>query len=282
MKCGLVQILAVAMVLGHTVSMLDVDAWMKYLRNLPKDEPSASGVTKVAKSVESGEMQLANTLPKKVDDAIQQITDYNFAEFENENKKQKYPIVDQLFDIRKSVKDSAHVNKNRIITNIDKSVSTFVEKLQNAAKNAQHDLTEYKYYLPQIDKGLSNIINNGPRSSVKIEWINKVCSKAGIELLNTDEYLPVGQMTLKLIEAKKVLKDKIAKTDMIVREIGKLLHNLGIKIMRTYDTRDTQSMRNVIGISIAVCAIVTLCIVLLIAVRNKNRTNAGVRLVNWV
>ena len=55
-----------------------------------------------------------------------------------------------------------------------------------------------------------------------------------------------------------------------------------MKLIQTWnDTLDTQSIRNVIGINITVCTIVTVCIVLLIAVYNRNQANTGVRLHDW-
>ena len=78
------------------------------------------------------------------------------------------------------------------------------------------------------------------------------------------------------------LYSKVLDKYKILGEIDKILKYINEENRRPrYDTPDTQSMRNVIDISIAVCAIVTLCIVLLIAVHNKHQTNAGERLHNW-
>ena len=126
MKCGLVQILAVAMLLGHTVSMLNVDAWMKSLRNLVIGEPSASGVAKFAESAaESGELQLANTLPDAVNAAIQQVTAYDFTKFNIANEEEAYGMVNELLDIKKHVKDSTHADRTKLLDNINTEIAEY-------------------------------------------------------------------------------------------------------------------------------------------------------------
>ena len=87
-----------------------------------------------------------------------------------------------------------------------------------------------------------------------------------------------------LLQVQKVLFDKIAVKRTLVDKINTLLVDMfkNKQIQTRCDTHDTQSMHNVIGISITVCAIVTLCIVLLIAVHNKHRTNAEFRLFDKV
>ena len=137
-------------------------------------------------------------------------------------------------------------------------------------------------YLQQINNEIFKIENLA--APVDIERIRNICKKAGIDFPNTGERLWPEQILQKLENEEGILDIKIKYVENIVHRLHELLLHVAIKkpIQAWQDTRDTQSMRNVIGISIAVCAIVTLCIVLLIAVRNKHRANAEVRLLKWI
>ena len=104
-----------------------------------------------------------------------------------------------------------------------------------------------------------------------------------IDFKNIDKYLSLGQIEEKLIQVYNRLDIKIRDKCIVVGGMHRILWDIKNGIMQMkHDTRNTQSIRNVIGISIAMCAIVTLCIVLPIVLHNKNRANTEVRLHNWI
>ena len=127
-------------------------------------------------------------------------------------------------------------------------------------------------------------IDTSPLNAKDIQSVRKTCNNAGIDCANIGTHLSTAKLEEKLEKVKDVLDGRIEYAQKIRNKIDRLLLHINIKksTQTAQDTRDTQSIRNVIGISIAVCAIVTLCIVLLIAVHNKHRANAEVRLLKWV
>ena len=283
MKCGLVQILAVAMVLGHTV----LAPWLKFpskiLTSKIKDKDGVSGVTTLLEStVESEEMKLVKKLLAEVDTKIRELFTANFIQFTGTTEEPAYVTVNKLLSIKKYLMQYTDEDTNTLLTEVNKKIDVLVENLQKAKQKIENNIRQNNYDHHDINNEIFRI-SSSSFSDVKIQWVRDVCNKAGIGFPNTDEELQLKDKK-KLKQVEKVLDDQLVKNRIIVRKIDILLWQIkNNKIMQTWDdTRDTQSMRNVIGISIAVCTIVTLCIVLLIAVRNKHRTNAGVKLLNWV
>ena len=284
MKCRLVQILAVAVLLGHTVLNFNFNRVNSLFESRVIDEQYISGVTSITKSAASEEVKL-DKLHTKVDSVIEKLTLYNFAQFDGTNKKQAYNMIDKVFKIRKYVLKSTHKDKDKLLKKMDTEINALVKKLRIAMKNPNEYINQMEKYCKRIAEELIKIRSTHSLRDVNIQWISDRCNEAGIKFLNINEHLQPEQMKKKLLELEKVLDTKARDKYKILHRMYKLLKYINgnnyIRIINR-DTRDTQSMRNVIGISIAVCAIVTLCIVLLIAVRNKHRANTGVRLVNWV
>ena len=142
-------------------------------------------------------------------------------------------------------------------------------------------LIKNNFYRAHIDIALEKIYTNGPLSNADIESIQGECSMADSKFANINEPLSSAEMVEELVRVDNVVDIQTKNKFIIFSKMYELEQSIE-KLIQKDDTRDTQSMRNVIGISIAVCAIVTLCIVLLIAVRNKHRANAEVRLLKWV
>ena len=299
MKCGLMQILAVAMVLGHTVSMDNFN--LKELRNelesvvetsehvsdvtrgtasAVETDTHVAGVTRAVESAESSGEKSVDVLLVELDALVEELSNINLAEFPYTNQAEVYLMVDKLLGIRESAGKLTDKNKLIILNKVDKEIDNIVEKIEKVEQKAEIYIMQNYMYRERIDKEL-NIINTRSLHDVNIPWIREVCSMVGIEFSDTDKYLKPQKIRKKLIDVDKVLYNKIMYTDIILDKIYTLFNHIAIKkIQAVYDTPDKQSVRNVIGIS-AVCAIVTLCIVLLIAVRNRNQANTGVRLHNW-
>ena len=140
-----------------------------------------------------------------------------------------------------------------------------------------------EFYHKQIIKKIFKIDDSGSLSSVDIPWIRNVCNKADIGFANIDEYLSLEQMIKELVGVEGILHIKIMDKYEMLDKICKLAKYITIKkLIRTrQDTADKKSMGNVISTSILMCVIAILCIVLLIAVNNKNQANTGVKLLHW-
>ena len=286
MKCGLVQILAVAMVLGQTVSM-DAYGFLPKgfirMHELITGEP-VSGVTKVAELATSGKVRIVDTLYAEVYDIIEELDSVNFEQFQYINEEEVYTKVNKLLEIRELVKKSTHDN-DKLLKKLDNKISHIIENLQNSKQNIRFDIAQNYLYYNSIKNTISKIYKTSSLDKVNILLIHEAFKRMGIDFGHINEHLPLGKMINELEKVKDKLEINILAKQKIQNKIDILLLHIDIKKpiqITKQDTRDTQSMRNVISISIAVCAIVTLCIVLLIAVRNKHRTNAGVRLLNWV
>ena len=283
MKCRLVQILAVAMVLGHTV--LAPGLKLKKIKSMfnseKRGEPATSSVISVAEPAAS-DIESISTLRTEVDIATELLTAIEFTQFGNTKFKEAYEKVNKLFGIKQRVLEFTHKDQDRLLKKMDKEIDSFTEKLRNAMQNTNTYIRKNDMYRQEIVKEFN--INTESLSDVKIERIRNICNKAGINFPNTGTHLSLIQIRQKVEQVNKALDTKIEYANNILHRMLKLSNYIDknpIRIMKR-DTRDTQSMRNVIGISIAVCAIVTLCIVLLIAVHNKHRANAEVRLLKWV
>ena len=172
-----------------------------------------------------------------------------------------------------------------LLDEVNTKLINIAEELRNNKQTTDYYIKQYRKYHKQLIVEYQNIRDTGTVSDYNIESIHKVCNEAGIDCTNIHKDLSLEEMDKELLVVDDVLRHKLWNKHMIVPEkkdtlLWHIHDNKPIPI--EYDTRDTQSIRNVIGISIAVCAIVTLCIVLLIVVCNKNRTNAEVRLLNEV
>ena len=97
-----------------------------------------------------------------------------------------------------------------------------------------------------------------------------------------NDYLKNIKNILQLEIRKEALKNEIDDKRALVYNVHKILKHIidNYMFIARYDRTDKQSMCNIIGVSIAVCAIVTLCIALLITVHNKNQANTKVKLLN--
>ena len=299
MKCRLVQILAVAMLLGHTVSAPGYE-WVMSLFKSAADEPAVLDTARLLGPAESrGEIPV-DTLSKEVNTAIEkldtakqklaitqqkldtakQLFNAKFVPYPYTNEEQAYSIVKKLLDIKERVVQSTHKDTNTLVTKMNKEIDDIVPNLRNAQENIEKDIDQDLAYFHQINNKIRKI-KTSPLSAEDMQSIRDTCNNAGIDCSNIGTHLSTAQLEEKLKEVKNILHSRITNKQQIHDKIYKLLLDIRIKkFLQTmkHDTRDTQSMRNVIGISIAVCAIVTLCIVLLIAVHNKHRTNTGVRL----
>ena len=194
-----------------------------------------------------------------------------------------YFLIKKILDIRERIFKSTHEDTTTVLKKIDEALSTIVPNLENIKKKTMTDITKNYMYHQQIENEIFKIKYTS--LDVNINSIRKTCKDAGIDCSHIGTHLSKAQILQELEEEKGKLVSKMQYGENIMHRMRDLLHHIDIKKpIQTikHDTRDTQSMRNVIGISIAVCAIVTLCIVLLIAVHNKHRANAEVRLVNWV
>ena len=272
MKCRLVQILAVAMLLGHTVAINIFEFLPTGLRYALKPteitgkQHAILDGTRIVELTRSNGMKSIDTLRVEVATIKKQLATVNFAQFEGTNKEPVYTMINKLFEIRRHVLESTHEDRAMLREKIDKEIDVLVENLRKTIKDFENDITQNYMNNQPIKREVSNIGRTGSLSDVDIEF------------LNIDENTLLEQMLEKLVEMEEVFSNKIVKPIILRRMRNLLNHIIQNTLIQGYDTRDTQSMRNVIGISIAVCAIVTLCIVLLIAVRNKHRTNTGVRL----
>ena len=282
MKCRLVQILAVAMVLGHTVltPFFKVKVkWVEEIPNLKTDEYLLS-ITKVTKS-KHGVVKSIDTLRSEFSAIKTQFADVNFELFNDKNIKKIHAMIDKLYDIRGHVKRFRHKEKSTLLKEVNNEIDSFVTNLRNAMDDAEKDIEQNKNYQTQIIDVIDKIDKFGSFYG-EILPIRDAGSKVGIEFPNTKICI-IKRDEKKLRQVEDILDDRIADKRIILNEMYNLLWYIARKNLAVYyDTRNTELVRNVIGISIAVCAIATLCIVLLIAVHNKNRTNAEVRLVNWV
>ena len=341
MKCRLVQILAVAIVLGHTVLLEiltpeEIERQLDLLFEIDKpnawdtlrlaestvntNEPTVSGITRLAEStakaneptvsgisrlaestvntneptvsgisrlaestltLESSETE-ANTLLSKINNIIGKLSIYDFTKFDDTNKEQVYDMVDELFSIKKRIKDSTHKDRDMLLEKVNTEINAFIKNSKVTFKNARKQVRNMHNKLQEI-KNIIAAIDKPQLSYKDIQLIHDRCKNVGIYLPDINKYAQLKQIRQKLVEVQKKIQKEIISDGKTQYQIAELFTHIKKKpIEMRNDIRDTQSMRNVIGISIAVCAIVTLCIVLLIAVRNKHRTNAGVRLVNWV
>ena len=281
MKCGLMQILAVAMVLGHTVltpglSMLghELDTAI---------ETGAHAVLSATRGVRlatSEEVILVNTLHTELDATIQEFTGYNFAHIDNTNLKQVSDMVEKLLDIRKRAMVLTHEYKDALFEKVDNKIDNIVANLQNAEQNVNTYINQNCMYRQWIDKVTDKGDNTHLLSDVDIQWIRDVCNRVDINFVN-NEHLSQDQMIELLKRVDVVLYIDIEIKRIVFNEVRELLNHINInKPILKHDILDKQTMRN--AINIAVYSIVTLCILLLIVVCNRNQTNAGVRLYNWV
>ena len=108
MKCRLMQILAVVIVLDHTVLAPGFN-----LRS-PLDSVAIAGENDILNGLkclnlaENDKVKLVNTLHVDVNNAIQEFDNVNFAQFPYTNEKQVYAKVNNLLNVKKRVMDSAH------------------------------------------------------------------------------------------------------------------------------------------------------------------------------
>ena len=167
---------------------------------------------------------------------------------------------------------------------MDEALDKFEENLKNTKENINRYYEQNKLYRDRIIHMIRKIDNNRPFSDVDTKWIFNEFYAKGDDYTNMKIILSLEDVTKKLRQREYAIHIKIANKPKIIDNLNDLKIYIDDQKFRQkrYDTRDKQSMRNVIGISITVCVIVTLCIVLLIAVRNQNQTNAGVTLLNWV
>ena len=292
MKCGLVQILALAVLLGHTVSMLGWTVAMNIFGFLPiglrdtlnptevvEDEHILDGI-KLIKFTKSGKVRLMNTLDAKVDNMIQDFVAINFAQFKLKDYEKMYDMIDKLFDLENLIEKSKHEDSLIMLHDLNREILSLVKKLELEKENLNLLIDNKKIIRRKIITTLAKIKYMDPHHNVDIKLINNLHKITNVDFKNRGKHLSLGEIVKKLKQATNELDVDITDKYALVHKIYDLLHDISLenRQITKQDIRDTQSMRNVIGISIAVCAIVTLCIVLLIAVRNKHRVNTEVRL----
>ena len=244
------QILAVAMVLGHTVLTPGLSMFSS-MQNSARNAHAVLGVTKDAKSAESSEIKLVNTLHTELDAVEQQLASYNFAHIDNINKGQAYFIVDKLFNIRERAIKYTH--ETTLLDNVDNEIDALMKKLQKIEQNAENDIKKNEKYIKQIDEEFNKISATSSFSDIDILFVYNACNRVGIEFTNIDEYLSLKQMIEKLQQVDIVLYDDIKIKRIILSEVHDLLKYIVMNLIRTrHDILDKQSVRNVIGIS-AVC-----------------------------
>ena len=287
MKCRLIQILAVAMLLGQTVSMLTFEFLPKgFIRmfELAIGEHVLGSANVAESAAITGVIKSIDKLHAELNAIKQQLDTINFEQLDYTNKGQVHVMIEKLFEIREHARKSTYKDNDTLLKKVNKEIDLLITNLQKAKQNIENDMEQYTEYYKPIQTEIFKIFKKSSISSVNIQSIRDTCKKADINVGNIGKHLKPNQMINKLIRAEELLDDKIENKYEIMCKIQVLLWHINRNgyVQKAHDTRDTQSMRNVIGISIAVCAIVTLCIVLLIAVRNKHRTNTGVRLVKWV
>ena len=269
------------MILSHTV-LTPCFNWVRHMFNSETDEhavSSISSLSSVTDSLESDEMILENILPEVVNVKTPDTIDL---QFRSKDYKQMHDCLKNLFKIRKYILKSTHEDQSMLLT-VNKKIDNIEEKLENAKKNTYTDIVHNHLYREKIAKEFINIGNAHSVSGAHIVFINDACNKAGIKFSIKGQHLSSGQMRKVLIQVDTVMYKKIVDQYKIFDNISELLEYIYKKKQRMrYDTRDKQPMRKVIGISIAVCAIVTLYIILLIALHNKNRANPKVELFDWV
>ena len=309
MKCGLVQILAVTMILGHTVlanwynsaissyklapepAVLD---GVKVLERVETDVHTASKDRRLLTSksedvsertglltVKNGDVELVNMLGIQVDNAIQELAIakkqlaitkkqfdaakepfaiVKFSQFTYKNEEQAYSIVKKTLELKELVLKSIYEDRNMLLTKIDEALGAIVPNLRNAKENAIADMSENYVYLHQIKSKIRKI-DTSSLNAEDMQSIRKTCNNAGIDCANIGTHLSTAQLEEKLEKVKDVLDGRIEYAQKILEKMHDLLLHIDIKKsmqITKHDTRDTQSMRNVIGISIAVCAIVTM------------------------
>ena len=275
------QILTVAMVLDYTVSMLNFfsklgDELEPTIKTVEDTSPS---IKRVIES-KNGVVKSFDELYAEFGAIKKQLADVNFDLLDNNIKI--HVMIDKLFNIRKHAKRFRHKD-SKLFKEVNNEIDSFVIKLKKLMENVKNDIKQKQVYLQSIQHEISKL-SDGSVSDIDIPLIRNTCTEAGIKCPNINEHLSPTEIKEKLKKVQNMLLVKMQFRNMLRVKIHTLLKHIEEKNRQIikHDTRDTLSMRNVIGISIAVCAIVTLCIVLLIAVRNKNRVNAEVRLLNWV
>ena len=257
MKCGLVQILAVTMLLGYTVSIDGfVDQWIRPLLGL-----TTVGGYYIPSSLKRVELS-TNSVVKLIDglraefaNVKKQLAAIKFEQFDSANTEEVRVIVNKLYDIRKHADESTHKYKDTLVKNVDDEINALIVNLEKAKQKAEDVIKQNREYYWRIHKELFEIDINYPVSDVKIKSIRNTCKKAGIACPNINKHLSQVEMKQKLKEVyyatKNKLKVKYTLVDNLVDKIGKLLGNINDnKHMQTLDdTRDTEPMRNAIDIS---------------------------------
>ena len=277
MKYRLVQILAVAMILSQTVSTRTYyPAKLEHILDSSIDDYTALSDSKLAKSARSDEVKLVDALQDEVDDVITQFSTINLVQFSRKNINQVYDIIDRLFDLKERLINSKHYNKVTMFNDVDNEIGNIKTHLQTIKKNAKIFIKNKEAESRQIAKEIAKIDNI---DNVSIPLISDTSNMLNDYLKNIKKKVDKKEA---LIQKNKALKNEIDDKRGLVCDVRCLLRHI-IKnndIRIKYDRPDKQSMCNIIGISIVVCAIVTLCITLLIAVHNKNQANTKVKLLN--
>ena len=207
----------------------------------------------------------------------------NVKQFKGTDSRQAHAMLKKLFDIKKFLLQFTHEEKTTLLE-VDNKIQYIVKKLEETAQNTENYITKNDNYRKWINQELTTIEKSNSLKNVNIPLIDEVCGELGIYFEMKNEYLDPEEIKTVLIQMDNELNSRTKYAKKMLDEIHTLSNYIAKNKPKKieHDTRDTQSMRNVIGISIAVCAIVTLCIVLLIAVHNKHRANAEVRLLKWV
>ena len=204
------QILAVAMVLGHTVltpglSMLghELDTAM---------ETGAHAVLSAARGVRLAESNRKglNKLPAKSDNT-KQLTGYNFAHIDNINEEKIYKKVNKLFKIKQDILKYTHEDEDMLLVKVNRKISHIVANLRKAMKYTRTYIRQNEKYRKLIVKELTKIRTTQSLSDVDIQSVRNAYNRAGIDFANTDKHLTLNQMIDKLIQVKKELEVKTIK-----------------------------------------------------------------------
>ena len=309
MKCRLVQILAVAMLLGHTVSMFSLkfrklepkltsipeklepkltstfnelehklESIFKELRYKHTTNKHVTSISKRAISAKNNEARLVEAAHIKISNAIAKLANYEYiVQFDSKYATQPYAIVDRLLNLREILAKSKKDKQIKMVNDIDNDIYRFKAQLETTQQDIKTYIKKKNVERMEITEKIVKLEPNLLRDINRP--LKHAQSKTSVDSKNTNKIL--HKQIKALIKKEEILYNDIKYAHKISYRMHRLLRHInrnGYRKQTEHDTRDTQSMRNVIGISIAVCAIVTLCIVLLIAVRNKHRTNAEVRL----
>ena len=279
MKCELVQILTVAMILGQIMSMFKFDSQeLKKVFDSMKTKNTINNIQN-ARLTEHKELELIDVLYNNINYAIKHLSTGNCLQFDSQNAKKIYTIVDKLLDLRENILEYKFKNKFVIVDDIDENIDRLKIQLEEKKKDLETYIKNKIAKRKQINMEIDKIENPEFHSNAKIPlqrnrgWIEAIYFKL------TGKDLQLEQRK-RVIREEEVLDGEIKYAQKILHRISRLTRyitrNDYLKIR--YDTPDKKPIHKVIGI--AVCSIVTLCIILLIATRNKNQANTKVELLN--